>query len=122
MQDQPVQPPEQHHGILHKTLGEVIQSNPHAQDMIMKAMKISPEQFQEMLTKTENNQLMNMTIGDLFKNGVVSQATGQKQPLSPEQVDALMKGEQASFPDQQVVTPIPVPQQSLIQKLKGFFR
>jgi hypothetical protein len=122
MPDQSVQPQPEHHGILHKTLGEVIKSNPHAQDMIMKAMKISPEQMQEMVQKTENNQLMNMTIGDLFKNGIVSQATGQPQPLSSEQVDALMKGEQTSIPNQEIINQTPAPQQSLMQKVKSFFK
>jgi hypothetical protein len=122
MPDQSVQPQEVHHGILHKTLGEVIQSNSHAQDMIMKAMKISPEQFQEMLQKSEGNQLMNMTIGDLFKNGVVSQATGQPQPLSSEQVDKLMQGEQVTVQNPEALTQTPAPQQSLIDKVKGFFK
>ena len=65
MPDQSVQQPA--NGILGKTLGEVLQNNVHAQGMVMKAMQITPQQFQEMLQKTGNNKFMNMTIGDLFK-------------------------------------------------------
>ena len=61
--------------ILNKTLGEILQNNTHAQGMVMQAMRISPQQLQQLLGLTGNNQLMNMTIGDLFKKGVVQQAT-----------------------------------------------
>lgn len=122
MPDQPVQSQQPDSGILGKTLGEVLQNNDHAQGMIMKAMQITPQQFQEMFQKTGNNQLMNMTIGDLFKNGVVSQATGQPQPLSPDQVDTLMQGEQVAMPNQEGLAQTSLPQQSLIDKVKGFFK
>jgi hypothetical protein len=68
---------EENSGILGKTLGEVLQNNVKAQGMVTSAMQISPAQFQELLKLAGNNQLMNMTIGDLFKNGVVQQAISQ---------------------------------------------
>lgn len=119
MPDQSVQ--QSANGILGKTLGEVLQNNDHAQGMIMKAMQITPQQFQEMFQKTGSNQLMNMTIGDLFKNGVVQQATGQPQPLSPDQVDTLMQGEQVVVSNPEALTQTPVPKQSFIDKVKSFF-
>ena len=68
--------------ILNKTLGEVLQNNTHAQGMVMQAMQINPQQLQQLLNLTGNNQLMNMTIGDLFKNGVVQQAAAVN-PAAP---------------------------------------
>ena len=72
---QEVQP--QDHAIVDQTLGELLQNNPQAQQMIMKAMGISQEKFQEMLSAAKDNELMHMKIEDLFKSGIVQKAVEQ---------------------------------------------
>lgn len=130
------------HGILDKTFGEVIQNNPQAQNIVMKAMNINAQQLQEMIAKTSQNQLMHMTIRDMFKNGVMQQAAsaqGQSLKVTPEQMQHIMtmtqNGEQVT-PEQleqitgqtvkegQMTQSIEVQPQktSLVQKLKGFFK
>jgi hypothetical protein len=118
-----------HPSILNQTLGQLLENNTHAQGMITQAMKISPQQLQEMLKTTGNNQLMNMTIGDLFKNGIVQQATGQAQQVSPEQFQQIIQATGSSQPAQGMpaINAAPVgettaPKQSFLQKLKGLFR
>lgn len=54
----------------------------------MQAMQISPKQFQQLLNLTGNNQLMNMTIGDFFKNGIVQK--GQVTQISPQQIQQII--------------------------------
>ena len=130
------------HGILDKTFGEVIQNNPQAQTIVMKAMNINAQQLQEMIAKTSQNQLMHMTIRDMFKNGVMQQAAsaqGQSLKVTPEQMQHIMtmtqNGEQLT-PEQleqitgqtvkegQMTQSIEVQPQktSLFQKLKGVFK
>ncbi|MEK7570986.1 MAG: hypothetical protein AAB553_01815 [Patescibacteria group bacterium] len=101
-------------GILQQTLGELLKNNTHAQGMVMQAMRITPAQLQQMLSATSNNQLMQMPIGDLFKNGMVQQVVsqqsgnnGQVVQLSPEQA-------------QQILAALPAPQQeeTLWQKIR----
>lgn len=124
--------------ILNQTLGELLQNNNEAQGVVMKAMQISPQQLQQFLNMTGNNQLMNMTIRDLFKNGVIQQATGQAIQVSPEQFQQtlnslpqqntqirLPKGvEQPLTPEDKV--PYTLTQASgkpsFLQKLKNLFR
>jgi hypothetical protein len=60
-------------GILNQTFGEVLQ-NKEAQDKIMQSMHIGPEQFQKLLKSTEDNPMTNMTVGQLFKSGLVQKA------------------------------------------------
>lgn len=74
----PFDPAQQNNGILDKTLGEVLHSNPQAQSMVMNAMHISPEKLQEMLQMTDDNPMMQTKIGDLFKNGTIQQAVSQQ--------------------------------------------
>lgn len=140
-EDIPAQQPPPH-GILDKTFGEVIQNNPQAQNIVMKAMNINAQQLQEMIAKTSQNQLMHMTIRDMFKNGVMQQAAsaqGQSLKVTPEQMQQIMNmtqnGEQVT-PEQleqitgqtvnegQMTQSIEVQPQktSLIQKLKGFLK
>jgi hypothetical protein len=84
------QMPKPHHKILGQTLGSLLKENTGARETVIKAMRITPEQFEEMLTSAETNPLMQMTIGELFKNGIVQKAVGEKNvPLSPEQITAL---------------------------------
>lgn len=125
----------EHKGILHQTLGEILQHNPHLQDKIIKSMSITPEQFQQMLGTAGNNQYMNMTIGDLFKSGFIQQAmkfsgqqSGQVVQMTPEQLQQMVGGqvvqvtpEQAHqmLGQQQVV--VQPQKQSFFQKLKGLF-
>lgn len=132
-----------HQGILNKTLGDILQNNPQAQNIVMKAMQISPQQLQEMLSKTGNNQLMNMSIGDMFKNGIMQQAAsgqipvqqGQVVQVTPEQLQQIIK----TSPDGQIspeklqqITGQSTPlgpnvearqpqKQSFLQKLKGLW-
>ena len=89
--------------------------------MIMKAMQITPQQFQQMLQMTGNNQLMNQTIGDLFKNGTVQQATSVQQ-LTPEQFQQLA-GSIQQHPSMQTFQVVNQPQKpSFFQKLQNFFK
>lgn len=100
-----------HKGILDKTLGEIIQNNQQAQGMIMKAMHISPEKLQEMLKATGSHEMMNMTIRDMFSNGIIQQAAtgkvpvqtsqGQTVQVTPEQMQQLMQ----AAPNGEPITP-----------------
>lgn len=112
---------EQKPKILDQTLSDVLQNNNQAQGMVMKAMQITPQQFQDMLKQTGNNQLMNMKISDLFKNGVFQQAqamnqgqviNGQVQQVSPEQFQQIM----GTIQNGQMTQAIPL-QQIPIQQL-----
>lgn len=146
----PSAPQTPHHGILDKTLGEILHNNAQAQDMVMKAMRISPGQLQEMLQSAGNNQLMNMTIRDMFKNGIIQQAAsghfsdqtiqqGQAVKVTPEQMqlltNAMQNGQQVTpeqfqqitgqdVQDGQMTQAVEVqPQkQSFLDKVKGFFK
>ncbi len=119
--------------ILNKTLGEILQNNNQAQGVVMQAMQIGPHQLQELLKMTGNNKLMNMTIGELFKNGVVQKATGQSAQVFPQQfqqiVGALQNGQPT--PPSTVEQVIQVEQNasqdssgrlSFLQKIKNLFR
>jgi hypothetical protein len=86
--DNNVQPEQPHESVLNQTFGEVLQ-NKEAQEKIMKAMHIGPEQLQELLKTTENNPLTNMTMGQLFKSGFVQKAVeaqGGKMPPEAAQI------------------------------------
>lgn len=123
----------QHQGILDQTLGGVLHSNPQAQNIVMKSMNLSQEQFQQLLGKTDNNQLMNMKVRDLFSSGVVQQALATQNQtnanatqlppipedqiiLTPEQAAQIQAQEQNGQPMQ--IQPNQQ-QPSLMQKLKG---
>lgn len=80
---------QQHQGILDQTLGEVLKSNPQAQNMVMQAMHIGPDQFQKLLGMTGNNDLMNTKIRDLFSSGVVQQALAQQGQGQPAMVQNM---------------------------------
>jgi hypothetical protein len=111
-----------HPGILSQTLGEVLRNHPEAQKMIMKSMKITPEQFKQLLGTAGDNQYMNMTIGDLFKSGFIQQAQMQAG-----QAQKIVSG-QAPPGQLQQMTPVEVvvqsvqPKQSLLQRLRGLFK
>lgn len=153
MPDEINQPPvpqvdPQQHGILDKTLGEILQGNPQAQNLVMKAMHIDAAQLQKMVQSTGDNQLMNMKIRDMFSSGIMQQAAsgkitpqmmqGQAVQVTPEQMQQIlntmpngqMTPEQfqqitgQSLPAGQAVQVAQtVPQkQSLLDKLKGFFK
>jgi hypothetical protein len=85
-------PPQPTQGILNKTLGDILQSNPQAQNLVMKSMGISQQQLQQMLSQAGGNPMMNMPIADLFKNGIVQQAAQAKgmQQVSPEQFQQML--------------------------------
>ncbi len=101
-------------GILDKTLGEIIKNNSQAQTIVMKSMKINAEQLQQMLRTTKDNQLMNMTVRDMFKNGVILQAISSTRSLkSSEQTQPSGQTPNQTAPQQK---------QSMLQKLKGLFR
>lgn len=121
--------------ILNQTLGELLQNNNQAQGIVMQAMQIGPEQLRQLLNMTGNNQLMNMTIGDLFKNGIVHQ--GQVTQISPRQFQQIINTLPSQTPqDPNIQTDQPVSQedkvpytlpqtsgkQSFLQKLKNLFR
>lgn len=130
-----------HQNILNQTLGQLLQNNQQAQGTVMQAMQISPQQLQQFLSMTGSNQLMNMTIGDLFKNGTMTQAVGQAMQVNPQQLQQLLsslspqpvQGQIAAQPIQQnqmigsedkvpYVIPASAPKQSLLGKLMSFFK
>lgn len=100
-------------GILDKTLGEIIKNNSQAQTIVMKSMKINAQQLQEMLMTTKDNQLMNMTVRDMFKNGVILQAINSTR--------SLKSNGQTEQPGQTPNQTAPQQKQSMVQKLKGLF-
>jgi hypothetical protein len=111
-----------HPTILNQTLGQLLQQNNQAQGVVMQAMQINPQQLQQLLSMTGNNQLMNTTIGDLFKNGFVQQAQGQMGSVSPQQLQQIV-GAVTSQNPQQIMQGVALPQkQSFFQKLKNLFR
>jgi hypothetical protein len=77
----------QQKNILDQTLGDILQNNPQAQQMIMNSMGISQEKFQGMLASAQQNNLMHMKISDLFKNGIVQQAQGVVMQGQPAQLN-----------------------------------
>lgn len=131
----------EHHGFLDKTFGEVIQNNPQAQDIIKNAMHIDQQKLQEMLHATGSNELMNMSIRDMFTNGIMQQAaSSQTIQVTPEQIQQLneaMQNNQGQVSSEQLqeITGINVTQgqsalsveapvqnpPSFFQKLKGLF-
>lgn len=76
----------QKQGIMDQTLGEILNTNPQAQNIIMQTMHLTPEKFQEMVQTAETNPMMNMKISDLLKNGVVQQAIENQGQVSPDQL------------------------------------
>jgi len=78
---------EQKAPILNQTLGDILRNNPQAQNMVMQALRISPEQLQQMLAVTGNDPRMNMSIGDLFKTGVVQQAQDLSKGVTAAGID-----------------------------------
>ena len=109
--------------ILHQTLGELLRNNTQAQNLIMKSMQLNPEQFQELLTKTNNNPMMNQTIGELFKNGTMQQAASQGGQVSHDQIQQVVSTLQTQNVQQQAPLPQPPAEKpSFLQKLKGLFK
>ena len=130
-----------HPNILNQTLGQLLQNNQQAQGTVMQAMQISPQQLQQLLQMTGNNQLMNTTIGDLFKNGIMQQAGGQAFQVSPQQFQQIVsnlnpqnfQGQNSGQLTQQNQTigpqdkvPYTIPparsKPSVLQRLKNLFR
>lgn len=109
-----------HQGILQQTLGNLLRNNSQAQNLIMKSMNLNPEQFQQLLTKTNNNPLMNQTIGELFKNGTMQQAASQGGQVSHEQMQQVVNTLQ-QHPESPVVVTQNTPKPSLMQKIKNLF-
>lgn len=103
-------------GLLDQTFGEVLKTNPQAQQMIIQSMHITPEQFQEMLTTAQNNNMMHMTIRELITSGAVQQATMQQE--TPEPVDQAIPQNSAT-----PLPPKPAQQlQSFVDTVKGWFK
>ena len=108
-----------HPNILNQTLGELLQNNNQAQGIVMQAMQVTPQQMQQLVTMAGGNKLMNMSIGELFKNGFVQQAVaqqGQVQLQNPEQGSGQIQPQ--AILGQEMATP---PKQSIFQKLKNVF-
>jgi hypothetical protein len=93
--EQSAQPQE---SILNQTFGEVLQ-NPEAQERIMKAMHIGPEQFQQLLKSTEGNPIANMSVGELFNSGFVQQAVKAQGGTMPTMEQVPQQMEQTAPPD-----------------------
>ena len=92
-------------GILDRTLSEVLETNPQAQQMIMRSMHLTPEKFQEMLATAQKDNLMHMKIRDLFNQGIVQQAVSQEQGSEiitdqPQPTEVPQQTQKISFLDQ----------------------
>jgi hypothetical protein len=141
----PNQPMQHQPAILNQTLGQLLQSNPQAQNLVMQSMGINPQQFEQMLQMSGNNQMMNQTIGDLFKNGTMQQAmqvnpqqiqqmltnpNGQMMPMQAvamgkidPQTGQMIPLDSSDMQRLQQVPGFTVPQKpSLMQKIKSLFR
>lgn len=136
-----------HTNILNQSLEDILTNNPQAQQMIMKSMGISEEKFQQMLGSAGQNNMMNMKIGDLFKEGIVQQAIqqypsagsgqsanglvsamvsepiqlGQQVQVTPEQMQQLQNGALSS---QQLLQQSQPTQQktSFLDKVRNWFK
>lgn len=87
-------------GMLDQTLGEILQSNQQAQQMIIQSMGITSEQFEQMRSQAQGSQMMQMTIRELIEKGAVQQAMIEE-----------------------VRAPQPAPQNtSLIERVKNWFK
>jgi hypothetical protein len=140
--------PLSHGNVLGMTLGELLNNNPAAQNMVMQSMNINQNQFSQMLTQAGSNPMMNMTIGDLFKNGAMGQAVqadpnqmrqflsgasgGQQMPaqilaagfVNPQTGQAMPftnAGSGGAPQFMQGLQAMPVQKPSFFQKLKNFF-
>jgi len=138
-----------HTNILNQSLEDILTNNPQAQQMIMKSMGISEEKFQQMLGSAGQNNMMNMKIGDLFKEGIVQQAIqqypsagsgqssnanglvsamvseliqlGQQVQVTPEQMQQLQNG--ALSPQQLLQQSQPTQQKtSFLDKVRNWFK
>ena len=105
-------------GIVHQTLGDLLKTNTQAQNLIMKSMNLSPDQFQQLLTKTNNNPLMNQTIGELFKNGTMNQAAVQGGQIDPSHVQQIV----TTLQTQQLPVQQESAKPSFVQKIKNLFK
>lgn len=123
-------PPNVHQGILDQTLGDILHTNPQAQNIVMKSMNLSQDQFQKMLSQTDNNKLMNMKVRDLMSSGIVQQAVSMQKEANTDQAQVLpgqmvVTPEQAAQIQEQLQNgqPVQMPQSqtqpSLLQKIKG---
>lgn len=105
-----------HSNILNMTLGQILNNNPSAQNMIMQSMGLNQEQFQQMLSSAGNNQMLNMTVSDLFKNGTITQA----MQIKPEQLQQIINNPAGQI---QELPNLTLPQkQTFLQKLRNLFR
>lgn len=141
MSDSP--PQEKKTGILNQTLGDLLQNNTEAQGIVLHGMQLNPQQLQQLLQSAGDNNLMHMTIGDLFKNGVMQQAMMQSKQVSPDQMQQILgmvngappavqqnqEGqvvqEAQVIPEEEKVhytLPVENKNQSLFQKVKNFFK
>lgn len=126
-----------HPGILNTTLGNLIQNNDQARALIMKSMQITPEDLNRLVSTSENNQMMNMTIGDLFKNGLFQkaqivnqdQATNtQNLQLTPDhlrQISEVIQNNtipQPELPMSPVDAEVSKPKVPLVSKILNFFK
>lgn len=84
--------PPQKRGILDRTLADILKNNTQAQNIVMKAMRITPEKFQEMLAQTNSNHLMQTPIRELFRRGIVQKAVEEKN-ANQQVVNQGMTGE-----------------------------
>ena len=89
-EEQSLRPPLQtqalHPNILNMTLGEILNHNSTAQNMIMQSMGLNQGQFQQMLNSAGNNQILNTKVSDLFKNGTIAQA----MQINPQQIQQML--------------------------------
>ena len=106
--------PESREGFLDQTFGEVLQTNPQAQQLIMQSMGLTPEKFQEMLNSAKDNNMMHMKIRDLLNNDQVQQAVMQQQGSS-EQLQQTVDGNGA------IVTPTQQ-KTSFLDTLRSWFK
>lgn len=119
-------------GILNTTLGDLVRTNEQARNLILHSMQITPQQLNEMLSKAEGNEMMNMTVGELFKNGSFQKAQDMTlvqnvaQPLAGTAVDYTNPALELTQTSAVAAEPSGVNTQggniSFFQKMKNLFK
>lgn len=117
---QPLEPKEsiEKHGILDKSLADLLQNNAQAKSIVMKAMNLNEQQMNDLVKKSANNSLMHMSIKELFKSGFVQQATSAvNNAQSQEQLNAMSQQVPTQQQSDDVVQVTPEQMEQLMQAM-----
>lgn len=116
--------------ILNTALGDLLRSNAQARNLIMQSMRISPEELNSMIDRAGGSQMMGMTIGELFKNGLFQKAQSLTQ--NPDTMLHEFKDEHIALMADSLKNPglssreqagnAQVKSQNIFQKIKNLFK